>query len=125
MKNMNGQIKAYALESAKQTERGWERTYVFGSEFSGFQGHFPGTPILPAIIQIMMVRHAIGEQMGKQLQVAQIGRTKFMKTIPPDVAVTVIWKVTEQDDSVKVKCTLETDDGAASSISMTLTAGRD
>lgn len=122
---MNDQIKACALRPARQTERGWEQTYVFTTEFTGFQGHFPGTPILPAIIQIMTVRNAIAEQMESQLQVTQIARTKFMKTITPDIPVTAIWNVREQDDCLKCKCTLETDGEAASSITMTLTAGRD
>jgi 3-hydroxymyristoyl/3-hydroxydecanoyl-(acyl carrier protein) dehydratase len=124
MKNMNEQIKACALEPAKQTERGWERTYVFGSSFTGFQGHFPGTPILPAIIQIIAVRLAISEQRQKELQITQIARTKFMKTITSDVPVTMIWSVKEQGGSLKAKCTLETQNEAASSISMTLTARR-
>jgi 3-hydroxyacyl-[acyl-carrier-protein] dehydratase len=125
VKNMNDQIKACAIECARQTERGWEQTYVFGAEFTGFEGHFPGTPILPAIIQIMTVRHAIAEQIQKPLQVTQIARTKFKKTIGPDIPVTAIWNVREQGDSLKAKCTLETDGETASSISMTLTAGRD
>lgn len=120
---MNDQIKTCALEPAKQIERGWEQTYVFPTEFTGFQGHFPGTPILPAIIQIMAVRNAVAEQMDKQLHVTQIARTKFMKTITPDIAVTVIWNITEQGDLYKCKCRLETQDEAASSIMMTLTAG--
>ena len=121
---MNDQIKACALEPARQTERGWERTYVFGSDFTGFQGHFPGTPILPAIIQIMTVRHAIVEQMEKELQVTQVARTKFMKTITPDIPVTAIWNVQAQENSFKAKCTLEIHGEAASSITMTLTARR-
>jgi 3-hydroxymyristoyl/3-hydroxydecanoyl-(acyl carrier protein) dehydratase len=122
MNHIIEQISASSLGTAEQTDQGWESAYLFGSDFTGFDGHFPTTPILPAIIQIMLVRHAIAQQMQKQLQVTQIARTKFIKSITPGIPVKVIWNVTEQDECLKCKCRLQIQDETASSISMTLKA---
>ena len=36
-----------------------ERKFSFGEEFIGFSGHFPGFPIVPAIVQILIAQSLI------------------------------------------------------------------
>ena len=125
MKNMNEEIRQCRIVSVYETERGYVMEYVFGLAFPGFQGHFPQNPILPAIIQLMMARESIIEQMGRGLLVTKVTRAKFQKIITPDVPVTVVWTLREQEDVFICKCILETEGNPASSFTMTLRAKSD
>jgi 3-hydroxymyristoyl/3-hydroxydecanoyl-(acyl carrier protein) dehydratase len=124
MKNINEEIRACSIKPTRKTERGWEKTYIFPLDFLGFQGHFPGNPILPGIIQIMMARQAITEQMERKFEVAKVTRSKYMKVITPEIPVTMIWKVNEKQDALICKCTLEIEGNPASKLTMTLTSNR-
>jgi 3-hydroxymyristoyl/3-hydroxydecanoyl-(acyl carrier protein) dehydratase len=120
MNDMNEAIKSCVIKPAEKTDRGWEKTYIFGPDFLGFQGHFPGNPIMPAILQIMIAREAIAEQMGYEYDVLSVRRAKYMKIVASDTAVTVTWTIKEEPDSIACKCTLETQGSPASKLSFTL-----
>ena len=120
MENMNKEIRECRIVDIHQTERGYEMGYLFGPTFTGFQDHFPGNPVLPAIIQLMTARESIIEQMSRDLVVIKVTRAKFQKIIKPDIPVTVIWTVREQGDAIICKCILETEGGPASSFYITL-----
>lgn len=125
MKNMNDEIGACGIKPAQKTERGWEKTYIFPSDFLGFQGHFPRNPILPAVIQIMTARQVITEHIGREFDVMEVTRSKYMKLVTPGIPVTVIWTIKEQQDSITCKCTLETEGTPASKFTLTLTTKQD
>lgn len=122
---MNEEIRECCVISVHKTERGCEMGYVFPPTFSGFQGHFPLNPILPAIIQIMTARESIIEHLGRDLLITKITRAKFKKVITPDVPVAAIWTLREQEDAFICKCVLETEGNPASSFIMTLKAKSD
>ncbi len=125
MKNMNEEIRECSIISVHKTERGYEMGYVFPLTFSGFQGHFPRNPVLPAIIQLMTARESIIEHMGRDLLIIKVTRAKFQKNITPDIPVTVVWTLREQEDAFICKCILETEGNPASSFIMTLKAKSD
>ena len=125
MKNMNEEIRQCSIISVHETKAGYEMGYVFGPAFPGFQGHFPQNPILPAIIQLMTARESIIEHMGRNLLITKVTRAKFQKIITPDIPVTVVWTLREQEDAFICKCILETEGNPASSFIMTLKAKSD
>lgn len=120
MKNINDRIRTCCIKPTQKTERGWEKTYVFLADFLGFQGHFPENPILPAVIQIMLAREAVAEQMGQEFDVIKLSRAKYMKVITPGIPVTVIWTIKEQPDSITCNFILETEGTPASKLILTL-----
>jgi len=125
MKNINDELRECSIMPVQKTERGWERAYVFSPTFYGFQGHFPQNPILPAIIQLMTARESIIEHLGRDLLITKVTRAKFQKIILPDIPVTVIWTLREQEDAFLCKCILETEGNPASSFTLTLKAKSD
>lgn len=56
----------------------------FPKSFSGFQGHFPNQPVLPAIIQLATVRHISEKAVQFPLTVVQYTRTKFKAMVAPE-----------------------------------------
>lgn len=59
----------------------WEASFTFDADFSGFDGHFPGDPMLPGIAQIMAV--AFTASQGRALRITRVGRSKFMRMVRP------------------------------------------
>lgn len=59
------------------------RRYRFPADFIGFSGHFPGDPILPAIVQIGTVVSLAEEHAGRPLRLAAVEFAKFLLPIHP------------------------------------------
>jgi 3-hydroxyacyl-[acyl-carrier-protein] dehydratase len=78
-------IDASAMEAlpGTVTEAG-ARRYRFAPGFIGFSGHFPGNPILPAIVQIRAVVSLAEKEVGKTLALAAVRSAKFLAPIRPD-----------------------------------------
>jgi 3-hydroxyacyl-[acyl-carrier-protein] dehydratase len=57
---------------------------IFPATFSGFKGHFPQKPILPAVIQLATVRCIAELALKHPLQVKEYSRTKFKAMISPN-----------------------------------------
>ena len=65
------------------------RRYRFAPCFIGFSGHFPGNPILPAIVQVRAVVCLAEEEGGKALRLAAVRAAKFLSPIRPDEEVSI------------------------------------
>lgn len=65
------------------------RRYVFSADFPGFSGHFPGRPILPAVLQIMAANQLVEAATGQRLVSAAIERAKFVQPIVPGAVVEI------------------------------------
>jgi 3-hydroxyacyl-[acyl-carrier-protein] dehydratase len=62
--------------------------FLFPPGFIGFQGHFPGKPILPGACQIQCVLSTIEKGKGKTVVLKEIERAKYVTPIFPDESVT-------------------------------------
>lgn len=63
----------------------------YDAGFEGFQGHFPGQPILPAVIQMASVRFLAEKALKKTLVPVATRRIKFSAIIGP--AEEVVYKL--------------------------------
>ena len=61
----------------------------FPPDFAAFAGHFPGQPVLPAVIQLVVVRVLAGKLLQVPLEMVKTGRMKFKGMIKPDEVVQV------------------------------------
>lgn len=57
--------------------------FVPSDSFSGFRGHFPGDPILPGVIQILMARRLAELASGRRLVLKRCVRIKFVRPLRP------------------------------------------
>ncbi|UCG48568.1 MAG: hypothetical protein JSU94_02095 [Phycisphaerales bacterium] len=94
--------KARTLEGG----RGHEMTFRLGPDFIGFSGHFPGNPILPAFVQLLMGQCALQSRSGRNWRLRKVERAKFMKTIPPGPPVKVRWREQPLEDGLRGSFTL-------------------
>ncbi len=54
-----------------------------------FDGHFPGSPVLPGIAQLGMVHDLLCRVLGRRLPVRQVSRVRFKQMIRPDERLTL------------------------------------
>lgn len=66
-----------------------ERLYRFPADFSGFAGHFPGFPILPAVVQIQTAHALAEDHLQAPLRLAAVESAKFLLQLPPAVEIAV------------------------------------
>ena len=68
------------------------------ADYPAFAGHFPGQPVLPAVIQLVVVRMLAAELLQVSLETVKTGRMKFKGMIQPDEMIQVRVAVKEIDD---------------------------
>lgn len=57
--------------------------YRFTHDFVGFSGHFPGYPILPAFVQVLVGLDLVSRLIGSRQGMAAIENAKFRLEIRP------------------------------------------
>lgn len=65
-----------------------EGTYNYevklNSQHKVFEGHFPGNPIVPGVMSMMMIRMLAEETLGRSTRYAAVKDCKYLQTIVPD-----------------------------------------
>jgi 3-hydroxyacyl-[acyl-carrier-protein] dehydratase len=90
MNRLKNAVRASAKSPATRIASGaYVKTYCFEPDFVGFSGHFPGYPILPAVIQIFTGLITAEEIKGCPLQLIAITKAKFHIEIRPGYEVHV------------------------------------
>ena len=65
------------------------KQYRFDKNFVGFSGHFPGYPLLPAFVQIMLGIVLLETQKGFPIELNTVSNAKFLLQIRPEQELTV------------------------------------
>lgn len=89
MNRMLREVSACATGPARRETDGAVRMeFVFPPDFVGFEGHFPGNPIVPGIVQVMAGILTAGE--GSPLRLVKVNRAKFVRIIGPGETIGVV-----------------------------------
>jgi len=116
MRTLREEIMACAETPVRplDADGSYELTFRFDDAFTGFQGHFPGHPILPAFVQLLAGQCALQIRSARNWSLRTVDRGKFLKTIQPNQPVTIRWQ--EQplaDDGLRCSFTLLVSDDKA------------
>lgn len=85
MNKLEQEILAASVDAITTDASGsFQGRYLFPASFSGFAGHFPGHPILPAIVEIMTVVALVGRHSGCRQRLAVVEDAKFLTPVRPD-----------------------------------------
>ncbi len=82
----------------------------FTSSFIGFLGHFPGNPILPAIVQLALVRCLAEKIFNTRLVPKKYKRTKFKAMVKPGQQLVISFQASSKGDEYIGKFKIETSD---------------
>jgi len=78
-------------------------TFSLPSTLSFFAGHFPDEPVLPAVLQLTIVRLLSSKATHSPLQNTSLGKTKFMNIIRPEEKIKVDIDLCRKDQKIEVK----------------------
>lgn len=125
MNRMRQEIKAAAVGAVRQGEKGDEQDFLFTPEFSGFAGHFPGYPVFPAVLQ-MLIAQCLAEQiLGHSLTGLVVERAKFMSQLMPEDRLTVRVKPKAVAGGWQINAELSTPEATVSRFTMIFRDGRE
>lgn len=57
--------------------------FMFAADFPAFEGHFPGQPVLPGVVQMAAVRGLLQRVLSQDLTIASCSRIKFRDAVVP------------------------------------------
>ncbi len=89
-----------------------EATFAFDRGFSGFDGHFPGNPIVPGVCELSAVELMAQEATGNPcLRTAAILQVKFRAPLLPDDCATFTLSLQEKEGRLVAAATVKTHEG--------------
>ena len=72
----------FVLE-AHRCANGWEADLVFDPDAVYFQGHFPGFPLLPGVVQLGTAHHFAERLLGREIVLKTVKKMKFSSVVRP------------------------------------------
>lgn len=105
-----------------EDNKGYELTFRVGKDFTGFSGHFPGHPVLPAFVQLLMGECALQIRSDRLWRLRKVTRAKFLRTIRPDEPITVCWREEPFGDGLRARYTLLVGDQKAATFTVEFAA---
>lgn len=76
-------LKGIRVETKTVSELVVTGNFIFSKEYCAYQGHFPGKPILPAIVQLAAVRFVAEEALESTLFPVNLSKVKFKGMVQP------------------------------------------
>lgn len=89
-------LQKLTVETLTSTELVVKGKFSFPKGFCAYEGHFPGQPILPAIVQLAVVRYLAEAALKTSLVPAELSRVKFKGMVLPDDQVEVSVSLTQK-----------------------------
>ncbi len=78
-----------------------------------FNGHFPGNPITPGVVQIQMIKEIAGEVLGKKLNLVSMHTCKFLKILNPVECLELNIKINTEPIAEGIKVNATGEEGGA------------
>ena len=64
-------------------------------------GHFPGNPIVPAVMLLELATRALGEALGRAVHLTQVPGAKFLRPLLPGQSLAIRLSIDEAQRSVR------------------------
>lgn len=110
----------YNVQSLEVVDNNLEANIVIDPKHTIFDGHFPGNPITPGVVQMEIIKELLSVHFGKKANLKTMGNCKFLAILNPNETPQVSVKLsltTQEDGSIKIAGQLATDKGACLKIS--------
>ncbi|HEX2965650.1 MAG TPA: hypothetical protein VHO84_07685 [Syntrophorhabdaceae bacterium] len=98
------------------------RRYCFKDDFIGFDGHFPGYPVLPAFVQVLLAISVMEEWSGSIHKLLSMPKAKFHKELKPHQEISVVCRKLPGEKEIPVDVKLTTAEGLAADFRIILKA---
>jgi len=92
-----------SLQSMTETGNGdVQGAFIFSPDFPAFEGHFPGQPVLPAVVQVAAVRLLAARHLGVDLIPVSLNRAKFKAMVGPNEPMTITISLDQSGNDVTI-----------------------
>lgn len=102
-------LQSWACEATSEGLR-FSGSYSFPPDFPAFAGHFPERAVLPAIVQLALVRQLAELALAKKLLTRACQRTKFRLVVGVDQLLAVQGHLRAQDNGWQAEFSLSRQD---------------
>jgi len=82
-------VNAPEIRAVERTERGLRLTLKIPADLSYFEGHFPGCPLLPGVVQVTWAIELGRKHIPFTAQFRSLSAVKFTRVIQPGAVVTL------------------------------------
>lgn len=111
--NLPDSLGRYVVEAPRVVEETAgkkiiEAAFAFTPGFPGFDGHFPGNPIVPGIVQLMAAARAASR--GDRSSVVSVSRCKFLRPVVPGEKIRALADVEEKEGMLHCRARLSVGD---------------
>ena len=79
---MRNAVRAASGRIEQLPDGGWSRHFFFSEKSAVFVGHFPGRPVLPAVVQIMLAQITL-EDCFSAFTLERVPQAKFFMPVGP------------------------------------------
>lgn len=86
---------------------------VFNKDHAIFEGHFPGNPIVPGVVQIQIVKDLLEHALDKKVFLNRSKNIKFLNVFNPLETGVVQFEISynpQSDNDISVKCIVKTEE---------------
>ncbi|MDB4285707.1 3-hydroxyacyl-ACP dehydratase [bacterium] len=73
----------YTLKSLHEVDGKWLATIKLNPDHPIFEGHFPGTPVVPGVTMMQMTREVAEVILKQKLNIREVQNIKFMSVVDP------------------------------------------
>lgn len=110
-----------SLETGPKQDGGMTHAeFVFRETFTGFEGHFPGNPIVPGIAQIYAAQITADSAAGRKTRLKETARCKFMRPVLANEVVRVSLTGEWRDGIMRCKVAVTANGEPCSSMTLVL-----
>ncbi|SEJ54002.1 3-hydroxyacyl-[acyl-carrier-protein] dehydratase [Dyadobacter sp. SG02] len=73
----------YTITALDHTPNQITCTLQIDAAHAVFEGHFPGSPVLPGVVQLEMVKAVLSSALGKAFALKEMSTCKFLEVLNP------------------------------------------
>ena len=107
---MVDEIKNSIWNFEKTGDGTFSAAIVFGGDFTGFKGHFPGRPVLPGVCQILALSVLAEKAAERNLRLSGVARAKFLSVIEPEEETSFEFSISGNPDASVLNGTVRVKD---------------
>lgn len=100
MIRIDREIQSCMQELVVDGEQSLSAYYSFPRTFAGFQGHFPGNPLVPGVCLIQAVAGMLETAYQEPLRIKMVKNVKFTSPVVPDEMILIKAKVAIEGDRI-------------------------
>jgi 3-hydroxyacyl-[acyl-carrier-protein] dehydratase len=75
----------YTVHSIEGSDQGVSVQIKINPGHVLYEGHFPGSPVTPGVVQLQIIKEVLENHFGKKMKMLQMRTCKFLQIINPQV----------------------------------------